>query len=298
MSIDLGKIEVEDYKEWRYQFIGKFHNGLALVQNRRGLYGYIDETLEERIPCQYDYAADFSEWLALVNKDKKYYFIDVNGIVRIDNLDEYKAIRTFHDGRAVVANKDYAFGYIDRMGREVIPCIFYNARDFSEGLAVVDCRSFDRKSEELTRYINTEGVIQSLLTGDYQIGMSSQFINGIAPVIKTSKRLTLFGPQKTEAFINTAGKVFDKKEEVDKLRALYESGKDKTDKEIEINSLINYCARIYFLGQALEITATSEEMLAKKKRETFAEIKTAIENFSKGEIETKLSEKPSTLVKK
>lgn len=53
-------------------------------------------------------------------------------------LPKYSYVNNFHEGLAVVCDaKTDLCGYIDRTGREVIPCQFFVAADFCEGMARV-----------------------------------------------------------------------------------------------------------------------------------------------------------------
>lgn len=95
-------------------------NYLALVQNRDGKYGYIDEKGNEAIKCSYDMAYDFSsngvaavgvndsysEYLRGYNK--KYGFIDTNG----EQLTpfEYDAVSYINEGVIAVAKKVGEYG--------------------------------------------------------------------------------------------------------------------------------------------------------------------------------------------
>ncbi len=110
-----------------------FSEGLARVY-KNGKYGYIDKTGKEVIPCQYTMAYDFNGDLARV-VNKRSIWIDKTGKKVCDYIDD------FNDGLAIVArlNNDgrYIYGYIDKTGKEVIPCQYANADNFSEGLAKV-----------------------------------------------------------------------------------------------------------------------------------------------------------------
>lgn len=68
-----------DYVVNKYRFIGEFHDGLACVQNNRGLWGFIDETFNEVIPCKFNEAMDFSGGVAEVCYYKKR-LVDIDGI--------------------------------------------------------------------------------------------------------------------------------------------------------------------------------------------------------------------------
>ena len=78
-----------------------FTEGLALVRNGFGNYGYIDESGEVVIPCQWKWGWSFS------------------------------------DGLARVQDANDKWGYIDKTGKVVIPCQWKDSGSFSEGLAIV-----------------------------------------------------------------------------------------------------------------------------------------------------------------
>lgn len=88
----------------RYDYIGSFHNGLAVVKYNKKeyfgfnsfmllaimsresgkklkeiLWGYVDKTGKEVIPCQYDSAKNFKDGLAKVELDGKSFYINRNG---------------------------------------------------------------------------------------------------------------------------------------------------------------------------------------------------------------------------
>ena len=151
----------------QYDYAYSFSEGLARVE-KNGKHSYIDKTGKEVIPCQYDYAYSFSEGLARVEKNGKYGYIDKTGkevipcqytmacnfngdLARVVNKRSIWIDKTgkkvcdyiddFNDGLAIVArlNNDgrYIYGYIDKTGKEVIPCQYADADNFSEGLAKV-----------------------------------------------------------------------------------------------------------------------------------------------------------------
>lgn len=77
---------------------------------------------------------------------KMYEFIDIPPIYK------YIDVGNFVDGLAYVKDVTEKFGYIDKTGEEVIPCIYDKAENFSGGLAVVTLN--DKKG-----CINTSGDI-------------------------------------------------------------------------------------------------------------------------------------------
>ena len=58
----------------------------------------------------------------------------------------------FHQGLARVETKPLQFGYVNRQGTIVIPAVYSEARDFSEGLAEV-------ATAEKRFYIKTDGTV-------------------------------------------------------------------------------------------------------------------------------------------
>ncbi|HEX8843458.1 MAG TPA: WG repeat-containing protein [Pyrinomonadaceae bacterium] len=143
--------------------VGKFHDGRALIRLRKSedqknvtyTMGYIDETGRIIIAPRFDYARDFSEGLAYVEKQGFHGYIDRQGrpVIRIDGLaadfqmeEGSPRGREFQEGLAAIGVGEWGgrWGYIDRSGRLVVKPEFRYADDFSEGLAGVVTNS-DRR---------------------------------------------------------------------------------------------------------------------------------------------------------
>lgn len=142
-----------------------FFEGLACVtpstDNPNGMYGYIDERGQIKIPCKYDNAFNFNDGVACVGNDNKYGYIDVNGRTVIPMIyDDFYISHFCNDGLIRVARKgrvmDFEWGYVNKSGRTVIPCKFYDASDFSEGVAYVTEMASDY-SNKWTGFIDTNG---------------------------------------------------------------------------------------------------------------------------------------------
>ncbi len=123
---------------------------LALVK-RNGLFGYIDRTTKEVIPCTYAEAEPMVEGIALVrkykNKNATYLndrylsmFIDSTGKMLFPQKFSYA--HPFHQNRAAVFNGKF-WGFINRQGKLVIPYIYNDANYFNEGFAVVKDKNYD-----------------------------------------------------------------------------------------------------------------------------------------------------------
>jgi hypothetical protein len=154
---------VDEYNKvvvpFQYDQAKYFVNGMAQVK-LKWKWGYIDTTGKEVVPCKYDEIV-FSfgeEGLAIARTPTQLVYIDKSGNEVIVLHEAYSFATNFHEGMAIVAKKfdeiqhnyDAAkgkevsqrytvakFGYIDKTGKEVIPCEFRNAGNFDGGLASV-----------------------------------------------------------------------------------------------------------------------------------------------------------------
>ena len=109
---------------------------LHLWSNADGEYGFIDDTGKLVIPCQWNYATDFSEGLARVTDSGwNHGYIDKTGEVVIPC--EWNDAGSFKEGLAPVQDSNGYWGFIDKTGEIMIPCDWKLASNFSEGLAAV-----------------------------------------------------------------------------------------------------------------------------------------------------------------
>ena len=131
--------------------------GLIAVRDVKShRYGFLDDKGKEVIPCVYLDIDRFSEGLAAVkikeeskqtkktengletlfNSERELYgFINKKGIEVIPCI--YDKAYRFSEGLAIVL-KNGKYGFIDKKGVEVIPCIYDSVYDFSEGVAKVE----------------------------------------------------------------------------------------------------------------------------------------------------------------
>lgn len=143
-------------------YSGEFSEGLASFtytidkQTYHTLQGYFDKEGRIAIPPAFNVAYHFSEGLAAVKKDLRWYFIDKEGKVAIALPDHCGDARAFRNGLAPVklnaelvrdeTNNRYdhrggQWGYIDRTGKVIIPATYIEGSgdlQFSaDGLACV-----------------------------------------------------------------------------------------------------------------------------------------------------------------
>lgn len=130
--IDKSGIEtsIESTFEKKYEEVGEFYEGLCRVSTLKlrfmdlayhsdyegiaGTWGYVDENGTEVIPPQYIYANDFNDGIAIVCKGKW-------------TRDE-KWNNKYNSGRYWTEQE--LWGAIDKTGKEVIPCIFDEIKEF------------------------------------------------------------------------------------------------------------------------------------------------------------------------
>ena len=120
------------------ELIGRTDDRILVA--RDGKYGYLDTLGREVIPCKYDVAGLFDQQRASVSINNKWGIIDTSGHIILpieyDNSGYRSEAYRFHDGLALV-EKDHRYGYVDLQGRPVVYPCFENAYQFSDGLAPV-----------------------------------------------------------------------------------------------------------------------------------------------------------------
>lgn len=120
--------------------VGQYNNGFYLAEDINRDLIYLDDFFEcETIPESFQSAEDFSDgkaivklspnWIGVLSEDGKVMAFSTNY--------QYRKINNFSEGYAAVQNIDRYWGYIDKDGKEVIPCQYVQADDFSDGLAGV-----------------------------------------------------------------------------------------------------------------------------------------------------------------
>ena len=126
-----------------------FNDGVARVQVIDKMKScFIDKT-GKRVTAFYTDARDFSEGWAAVEIDGIWKFIDVEENVVLTLPAEYTDVREFSEGLAAVCTGKFTqekWGYIDKTGKNVIPCKYNGADSFSDGIAFVNYKWSYRSS--------------------------------------------------------------------------------------------------------------------------------------------------------
>lgn len=132
-----------------------YYNDIATVQERDGLWGFVNRKGEFRLPAVYEKATVFSEGMAwVIKKGNMPSAINEKGDVKI-SLRETTDVRVFHEGHAAFcANKKHLplWGFLDKNGNETIKAQYRNVKDFRLGLAAVQ-----ENVDGLWGYINLKG---------------------------------------------------------------------------------------------------------------------------------------------
>lgn len=135
-----------------------FKNGIAQIYSEHKS-GYIDKQGEFVVPCIYDYLGDFKEGLAPARYYGKPCYINMKG-ERI-MMGYYEEMGGWSEGLAVVkCEKTCKCGYIDKEGRNIIPCKYDGAGSFLNGIARISniITVYYREGEHRYGYINKQGV--------------------------------------------------------------------------------------------------------------------------------------------
>ena len=137
-----GKLVLES--QYTIKSKARYKDGLIVVLNDNGQYGYMNRQGKLAIPCKYDDAEDFSEGFARVLMDGSYFFINKEGTIKSkqfkDDVSTFVCdgfIRYGGNYRDSYGGLSYGDGFYSINGNASIPLKYNGAGDFSEGLAFV-----------------------------------------------------------------------------------------------------------------------------------------------------------------
>jgi len=161
--------------------IGAIRDGLAkFYDTSNKKYGYIDKQGKIVIPAQFVYADDFSEGLAIVQKDYKYYFINPQGEQAFDKQFSNRPL-PFKHGYSGVKKTNKKCVYINKQG-EVCSDEYYNLTSFyPNGIALV--QKSNNVNERCLTSINTD-FVEIGNAANYGMGIhlgdkAPEYFNGI-----------------------------------------------------------------------------------------------------------------------
>jgi hypothetical protein len=172
-----------------------FSGGLALVGFDGVKMAYVDKTM--RVVFQMrdgEYGGQFSEGLATIRMGVrgKFGYMDRTGRVVIPPI--YDEAREFSEGLALVSQEG-RYGFIDKTGKVVIPLQYFYGSSFSEGLAAVT--SSGDWQVPGWGYIDREGRVRVALNLDY----AAPFSGGLAAIDRVTDRQNI-----PDAYIDAQGR--------------------------------------------------------------------------------------------
>ena len=145
--------------------------GLKRIEDEHGKYGYLDKDLNLKIPCIFTEANDFQDDVAIVKLEDNIYGIVTaeDNITLLPQEKQYKEVKDFSEGLALVKGTNDLWSFIDKTGKEVIPCQYKAADPFSEGLAgVIDCN-------DVYHYINKRGTKKLTIKTIYKSALDTGY---------------------------------------------------------------------------------------------------------------------------
>ena len=122
-----------------YLYVDFFSEGMAAVKDENGM-GFVNRSGAPVVPTQFQTTRAFSDGLAVVKKtDDTYAYIDKTGKIVID-ASKYRYVDSFSEGMArvwKVEGNTRRCGFIDKTGKEVIPCQYDWVGHFIDGVTYV-----------------------------------------------------------------------------------------------------------------------------------------------------------------
>ena len=111
-----------------------FHEGLAAVTGKDGTWGYIDQKGQFVVAPRFETAMEFSEGLAAVRINGRWGYINNRGKLAIPAQFDFDEVGDFRSGMAIVV-KARKVGYVDKLGRVVLPPTLDSGSEFTNGTA-------------------------------------------------------------------------------------------------------------------------------------------------------------------
>ena len=185
-------------KEAKYDFIGEFHQGVAIVV-KNGKYGAILQGGHEIIGPSYDYISPFKEGYADAIKNGIYFVLNLSGNMCVKDGSDYIEIpsryqqaRDFKDGLCCVCHDD-KWGAIDKNGHEVIPTQYEYLSDFTKDVAIYRLSSRDCVGHKyLFGFLNKNGAVFSAIYDSIWVNDTTGYIHTgyiKRPIVDDEKRI-------------------------------------------------------------------------------------------------------------
>lgn len=132
-----------------YYSIFGFTDGMAKVAKNNNEHGFVNEAGVLVIPCDYRIAYDFRDGFTAARREydsaSPHDILDKTGKV-VGTTNGVRFASNAGNGCFKIQldeGSSRRYGFVDYTGKEIVPCKYYEVRDFSGGVAVVE--TFDRK---------------------------------------------------------------------------------------------------------------------------------------------------------
>ena len=190
-------------------------------------YGFLDRNFNILIPAIFTKASHFNNDAATVELDENTIgFVTKEKMILFYKNLQYQEIKEFSENLAPVKGINNLWGYIDKTGKEVIPCQYLAADSFSEGLAgVID-------SDHIFHYINKRGTkkitIGSIYESYLDTGYETICIRANSEKELCEKKLAVLAKVKDQLLQNVMESVNSSTSDI--TSELYELSKSKSNK--------------------------------------------------------------------
>lgn len=167
-----GKVIVpNDY----YQLTPLTRNRLYAIKNKR--FGIINARGKEIVPFIHDNGYEYFNGAMAMKKGNQWLIMNKRGRVKARLDTTLDICGNFHDGLALVTDTSDRYGYINRKGRIVLPCIYNEAKDFNDGGAVVNATVDNYEVITQTEYDDDGKDLGDRIKKDHHYGDSVGVVN-------------------------------------------------------------------------------------------------------------------------
>jgi len=118
----------------KYEEIKKFRHGVYKVRSG-DKWGLLDNKYEEITSVKYDEIENFDKNLLIASSDGKFSLLNNKGQKVTES--SYDSISEFSDKGLAKVKRDNKYGLLDKTGKVLLPCKYYQLGDIEDGLAKI-----------------------------------------------------------------------------------------------------------------------------------------------------------------
>ena len=174
-----------------YTAVYTFDEGdLTVFMHKNSKFGLLDKNFKEVIPPIYNQTSFWNKGLFIVEKGGKWGAVDKDNKTVIPF--DFGSMGGLDEAGYIAVGKKTGNGFIDKTGKEVVPCTYYNMFSFFENLA----HYLDKQDDGKYGVINRKG--ETVVPPQYDA--IENFSNGMAIVSK------IVGETSKQGYIDSTGK--------------------------------------------------------------------------------------------